>query len=203
MAGGIVFFTYEWFGHARGNFDALIYVIALDLGLAFLFVILTEPRDGKVSGVSRPAAETAARHGLGGWVLGVRWTNWRYLLPALIIVDMMVPVAGLIVTPSGFRPLGIAWIAVVAIPAVLWIRKVAIGAGRRVYVFDNGFIVARGTRCRVYPYAELADTAVWVPGGPGGSRLRVRRGEDRHLVISQETAVNAIAARVPHQKVYD
>jgi uncharacterized protein (DUF486 family) len=36
MAGSIVFFTYEWFAHARGNFDALIMVIAIDLGLAFL-----------------------------------------------------------------------------------------------------------------------------------------------------------------------
>jgi len=203
MAGGIAFFTYEWFEHARGNFYALIYVIALDLGMAFLFVILTERREGKVGAVSRAAAEAAAQHGLGSWVLGVRWTNWRYLLPALIIVDMLVPVARLTVTRSGFHPLGLLFIAVVMIPAVLWFRKVVIGAGRRVYVFSNGFVVAQGSRCRVYPYHEVADASVWRPTGPAISQIRLRRGVGPWLVINQEVAVGAIATRIPHQEIYD
>jgi hypothetical protein len=75
-------------------------------------------------------------------------------------------------------------VAIVSIPAVIWIRKVLIGAWRRVYVFDCGFIVARGR-------------------GPARSQIRLRRGAGRWLVINQETAVRAISGRVPHDKVYD
>jgi hypothetical protein len=205
MASGIVFFTYEWFEHARGNFDALTYVIALDLGLALLFVMLTEPRDGKVRDLSQPAAEAAARHGLGDWLFGVRWTNWRYLLPTLIVVDLMVLLAGnIVVTRSGFQPLGIVFVALLGVPAVPCFRAVVIGARRRVYIFDNGFIIARGARCRVFPYDELSGTTVQVPYGPATrDSIRLRRGTDRWVVINQQTAAHAIAAAVPHETVYD
>jgi hypothetical protein len=203
FVGGIAFFTYEWFEHARHNPDALFLAIAVDLGFALVFVILTEPRDGKVSSVSRWAAQTAAQHGPGGWELGVRWTSWRYLIPALIILDMLVSVARVGVDRPGFRPLDLLWLAIMAIPAVVWIRKVLVGACRRVYIFDGGFVVARGRRCQVYPYDELVDTAVWLPGGLARPRIRLRRGTGRWLIINQETAVRTISARVPHQQVYD
>jgi hypothetical protein len=203
FVGGIAFFTYEWFEHARHNPDALFLVIAVDLGFALVFVMLTEPRAGEVSSVSRWAEQTAVRHGLGSWILGVRWTSWRYLISALIIVDMLVPVARTVTGRPGFRPLDLLLLAIMAIPAVVWIRKVLVGAGRRVYIFDGGFIVARGRACQVYPYDELVDAAVWMPGGPARPQIRVRRGTGRWLIINQETAVRAISARVPHQRVYD
>ncbi len=92
------------------------------------------------------------------------------------------------------HPLYLLWVAIMAIPAVLWIRKLLVGAGRRVYIFNGGFIIARDRRCRVYAYDELVDTAVWLPTGPARPQIRLRRGTGRWLVINQETAVQAIRA---------
>jgi hypothetical protein len=202
FAGGIVFFSYEWYAHARGQPDALAIVIALNLGLAGLFVLLTEPARGEVSGVSRWAAQAAAEHDLGRKIVGVRWTNWRYLIPALIVIDLLVPIAATADAQSGLL-LSLLSIPVFAIPAALWLRTVAIGAGRRVYVFDGGFIVARGRACTVYPFDEVVDTSVWMPGGPAKPRIRLRRGTGRWLVINQEVAIRAIMDKVPYERVSD